>query len=204
MKGGALIKQAEVIKKLTDRELLLNLYVTQGILLFIALLLSWWWQGSPLAVFHAISFRLDHVIIGAAFGILVVVVEIFLYWMLPSKWFDDGGINKRVFAGRHPVHIAVLSFVVAFSEEVLFRGILQTQFGIWIASFIFAIIHFRYLSNAFLFLFTVTLSFSLGLLYLYTGNLLSVITAHFIIDFLLGLMLRFQKDTDRSDFTNGE
>ncbi|MCE7791049.1 CPBP family intramembrane metalloprotease [Salipaludibacillus sp. CUR1] len=187
-------KQAEIVKKLTDRELLLNLYVTQLVFLVIALLLSWWWFGSVFAFTQFIEFRYDHLLIGLGFGLSIVLIEIVLYKLLPEKWFDDGGINKRVFSNRHPLHILFISIIVAVSEEVMFRGVIQSQFGIWIASITFALIHFRYLSNLFLFSFTVFLSFSLGLLFLYTENLLTVITAHVVIDFLLGLLLRYDSD----------
>jgi membrane protease YdiL (CAAX protease family) len=98
-----------------------------------------------------------------------------------------------VFSNLHPVHIGFLSLIVAMSEEILFRGVLQSQFGIWIASLLFALVHFRYLSNLFLFTITIGLSFSLGILFFLTENLLTVIVAHFVIDFILGLLIRYQK-----------
>ncbi|WP_416149678.1 lysostaphin resistance A-like protein [Salipaludibacillus sp. HK11] len=184
-------KQAELIAKLTDKELLLNLYVTQIAMLGIAILLSWL-LGNPLLPFDYFYFHINHLLIGLIFGVIIVLIEVFLYQKLPRSWFDDGGINERIFSNRHPVHIGVLSLLVASSEEILFRGLLQSQFGIWVASFLFAVIHFRYLTNKFLLLFTVVLSFSLGALFLFTENLLTVIVAHFVIDFLLGLFIRLK------------
>lgn len=188
-------KQAELIKKLTDRELLLNLYITQVMMLVVAVLLSWL-LGDPLLPLDYVYFHWDHVLIGLVFGFFVVFSELLLYKKIPRKWFDDGGINERIFSNLPPLHIGVLSLIVAISEEMLFRGFFQSQFGIWVASLLFALVHFRYLSNIFLFSITVGLSFALGGLFLITQNLLTVIIAHFVIDFVLGLLIRFQKQQD--------
>jgi len=188
-------KQAELIKKLTDRELLLNLYVTQIAILVVAILISWL-LGNPFIPLTYLFLQWDHVLIGVIFGVIVVLLEVFLYKKVPKKWFDDGGINQRVFSNLHPVHIVFLSLIVATSEEILFRGVLQSQFGIWMASLLFALVHFRYLSNIFLFSITVALSFSLGGLFLLTENLLTVIVAHFVIDVILGLLIRYENKNE--------
>lgn len=191
-------KQAELIKKLTDRELLLNLYVTQITMLVVAILISWL-LGNPFIPLTYLFLQWDHVLIGVIFGVIVVLLEVLLYKKIPEKWFDDGGINKRVFSNLHPVHIVFLSLIVATSEEILFRGVLQSQFGIWVASLLFALVHFRYLSNIFLFSFTVALSFSLGGLFLLTENLLTVIVAHFVIDVILGLLIRNENKNETKE-----
>jgi len=191
-------KQAELIKKLTDRELLLNLYVTQITMLVVAILISWL-LGNPFIPLTYLFLQWDHVLIGVVFGVIVVLLEVLLYKKIPEKWFDDGGINKRVFSNLHPVHIVFLSLIVATSEEILFRGVLQSQFGIWVASLLFALVHFRYLSNIFLFSFTVALSFSLGGLFLLTENLLTVIVAHFVIDVILGLLIRNENKNETKE-----
>ncbi|MGJ9384859.1 lysostaphin resistance A-like protein [Salipaludibacillus sp. CF4.18] len=186
-------KQSELIKTLTDKELLQNLYLTQMTILVIGIVISKWLTGRWFSPLDNIHFQIEHILMGFVIGLSVVFLELILYKILPSSWFDDGGINSRIFLKRSPLHILVLTVVIAFSEEFLFRGVLQTNFGLWIASFLFAIIHIRYLSNLFLFSFTVLLSISLGFLYYFTDNLLTVIVAHFTIDFILGLMIRYSK-----------
>jgi len=73
---------------------------------------------------------------------------------------------------------------------MLFRGVIQQHTNVWIASLIFALVHYRYLFNPFLFFNVTLLSFLIGLLYEYTANLYVTITAHFIIDFLLGIYIK--------------
>ena len=184
-------KQSEIIKQLSDRELLLKLYVSQFIMLLVAMVLSRFLFGSWFYPLTLISWNVYHVLIGVLAGLFVVFLEIIAVKFLPESWFDDGGVNERVFQGRSPLHIAFLSVVIGFSEEVLFRGVLQTSFGIIPASIIFALIHFRYLQNYFLFTFTVSISFYIGFLYFITGNLLTAIICHIVIDMLLGWGLRF-------------
>ncbi|MCD8511488.1 MAG: CPBP family intramembrane metalloprotease [Bacillus sp. (in: Bacteria)] len=186
------MKQAELIKKLSDKELLLNLYFTQLLMLLLAIIGSRVITGSWFFPFTLISWNWNHLFIGIGAALLVVAIEVVLVKVLPSRWFDDGGINERIFRKRSPLHIGFISLVVGFSEEIMFRGLLQSSFGIIPASIVFALIHFRYLSNIFLFTFTVILSFYLGFLFYLTGNLLTVIVCHMLIDMLLGLGIRFK------------
>src|SRR5690625_3487599 len=98
-----------------------------------------------------------------------------------------------MFQNRSIGDIFLLALIIAISEELLFRGIIQTTFGYFIASLIFALVHLRYLKKPVLFLSVLLLSFYIGFLFKITGSLLVTITMHFTIDFLLGLMIRFQK-----------
>ncbi|MDQ0257675.1 membrane protease YdiL (CAAX protease family) [Evansella vedderi] len=186
------MKQADIIKNLTDKELLLNLYFTQFLMLGLALIGSRILTGNWLYPFTFIQWNVNHIIIGITAAVFVVVVELILAKFLPRKWFDDGGINERIFKGRHPLHIGFISLIVGISEEVMFRGLLQTTFGIIPASLIFALIHIRYLHNYFLFSFTILLSFFLGFLFYLTENLLTVIICHMLIDMLLGLCIKYR------------
>ena len=72
--------------------------------------------------------------------------------VLPFRYYDDGGLNERIFRGRSVIEIAVISSVVSIAEEILFRGVIQTHVGLILSSIIFAFVHFRYLFNGYLFL----------------------------------------------------
>ncbi len=180
----------KIIQSLSDKELLLNLYLSQFLMVALALVASRLLFGSWLYPFTLITFSFEAVLYGLLIALAVVLVEFFFVWLLPASWFDDGGVNDRMFRNRSVWHILVISLVVGISEEILFRGVLQTSFGIVFASIVFALIHFRYLQQPFLFCFTVLLSFLLGGVFIWTGNLLTVIVAHFFIDALLGLAIR--------------
>lgn len=192
-------RQAELVKQMSDRDLILNVYATQVIILAVAFLLSFIFWGSPFYWVQSISWSFPAVLIGMAFAVTVVTLEIILDRILPEEWMDDGGINNRLFKNLHPFHILILTAMIGISEEILFRGVLQSQFGLIIASLLFIVVHLRYLSKPFLMGFMTALSFSLGLLFLWTGNLLAVITAHFFIDFFLGLYIRYTHNEQKGD-----
>lgn len=183
-------KQAELIKQLTDRQLSQQLILTQLLLLFVALLLGFiffthWSEFTSLIDFTDKSIWT----LGVPAGILVVVIDLLFMRWLPEKYFDDGGINERIFGALSISAIFGLTALVAISEEILFRGVIQAEFGIWIASLVFAFIHVRYLYNWFLFSNILLLSFFIGIIFEITGNLVVTITMHFVIDLCLGIML---------------
>lgn len=183
-------RQAEAVKALSDRELLLNVYLTQLALLLLSFIIGY-------VLFHELWFLpqvfevkwLDMLMYGGGVAIGVIVIDLILMKVLPESAFDDGGINERIFANRSTFHIAILSFLISVSEELLFRGVLQTHFGLVIASVLFAIIHVRYLTKPVLFILVVGISFLLGVTYEFTGNIAVTITAHFLIDFIMGCLI---------------
>ncbi|WHY75913.1 type II CAAX endopeptidase family protein [Neobacillus sp. WH10] len=189
-------KYNEIIASLTDKELLYHLYLTQIILLAISFILGF-------LLFDHFSYlnqihlgEIDIIAIGIPAGFTVVIIDIGLMKWLPSSYYDDGGLNERIFKNRNVIHIFVIALLVAFSEELLFRGIIQTKVGLILASIIFAIIHYRYLFNWFLFVNIVLLSFFIGIVYEWTGNLAVTIIMHFVIDFLLGIYIKFRRSAD--------
>ncbi|MBV7507170.1 CPBP family intramembrane metalloprotease [Bacillus sp. sid0103] len=196
-------KYFELINGLTDKDLLFHLYMTQVILCFISLLLGFIFFDH-FSYFENIILDDPHIFsIGILAGLTVVILDISLMKWLPSSYYDDGGLNERIFKNRNIFHILIIALFVAFSEELLFRGIIQTKVGLVFASIIFAIIHYRYLFNWFLFTNIVVLSFFIGLIYEWTNNLAVTIVMHFVIDFLLGVYIKFKSPT-RVDDKGGE
>jgi uncharacterized protein len=190
-------KYNELIKGLTDRELLFHLYMTQIILLIITV-------AAGIILYDQFSFMraidfsdIRILLIGVPAGVAVVIVDILLMKWLPSSYYDDGGLNERIFRNRSILHIAWIAAFVAISEELLFRGVIQTKVGLIFASLIFAVIHYRYLFNWFLFINIVLLSFFIGFMYEWSNNLALTMVMHFTIDFLLGLYIKYKHSTDK-------
>lgn len=187
-------KQAELIKQLTDKQLLYNLFLTQIILLTLAFFLGIILFNERSTFFELFIFNdLNILLFGIPAGIIVVLFDVFMMRVTPSSYQDDGGINERIFSSLSYSMIFVVALVVAISEELLFRGVLQTHLGLLWTSIIFAAVHYRYLFNWFLFLNVLVLSFFIGFLFEWTNNLLVTITAHFLIDFILGVLIRRKK-----------
>lgn len=188
------MKQNDLIKQLSDRELNINLLLSQGIFLGIALLLSLFLFDRFSDWTTLFNWDIQEVIyFGVLPAIFIVGVDLLLVRLLPESAFDDGGINERIFANKSISFIFGISLLVAISEEILFRGVIQSTLGYIPASIIFAVVHFRYLRKPVLFMSTLGVSLLIGYLFLITGNLFVPITLHFIVDFLLGLFIRFKK-----------
>ncbi|MGD6853448.1 CPBP family intramembrane glutamic endopeptidase [Bacillus infantis] len=187
-------KHMEIIKELSDKDLLFHLYATQLLLLAISAILGFILFNDFSSFFDLFFWEdLNILYIGAGAGIAVVLADLLLMKIVPASYYDDGGLNERIFRNRNPLHIAVIAAIVAFCEELLFRGVIQTHFGLLVSSIIFAAVHYRYLFNWFLFVNIIVLSFLIGIIYLKTGNLAVTIFMHFLIDFLLGISIRYRK-----------
>lgn len=184
-------KQREIVSNLTDKELLLNVYYTQAIIFLISAGLAFFvfdsWKELGL-LFSPL--RIEFIFLAAGSAVFVVLIDILLEKRLPSDWLDDGGINERVFRTLSLPQLVFICLTVALTEELLFRAVLQTSFGIVVASLIFALIHFRYLDKPILFINVVCVSFLLGGLFWWSGNILVSILAHFLIDLILGFIIR--------------
>ncbi|MCP8968727.1 CPBP family intramembrane glutamic endopeptidase [Ectobacillus ponti] len=185
------MSRKKTLDEFTDRELRLNLYMTQAIILGVSLILG-------LILFQSAAewrrlWRLDWepvLLLGGGAAVLVVALDYMAMKLLPEAWFDDGGINERMFRGLSIPHLLLLTFIIGFAEELLFRGILQTHLGLWLSSLIFAALHLRYVAKPFLFAFVLSISMLFGWLFAWTDNLLVTVFAHFLVDFIMGLHLR--------------
>lgn len=180
----------QLILQMSYRDLLLNLVISQLFFLLLGFGLSFIFFDSLSDWLNLITFSFPEIVAyGVMPGLAVVAVDWILMKYLSEEHYDDGGINKKLFKEAPVNHIFLIALLVAVAEEILFRGVIQTVFGVYIASFLFAFVHFRYLKKPALFLSVIILSFSLGFIYKWTENLLVPIAMHFTIDFVLGLII---------------
>lgn len=191
-------KYTDIVNELTDREIMFHLIATQVLLIVISLILGFFLFDDFTSFWELLKWDDSKIwTVGALSGLVIVNLDILLMRFLPSSYYDDGGLNQRLFQNKSILQIAAIAALVAIGEEVLFRGVLQTHFGLVITSIIFALIHYRYLYNPFLFINIVVLSFFIGYLYEITDNLLVTIVLHFIVDFLLGVIISKKKSHQR-------
>ncbi|WP_186577836.1 CPBP family intramembrane glutamic endopeptidase [Aquibacillus kalidii] len=184
-------KQAEIIQKMTSRQVRHQVYLSQLILLFSGLISGFFLLGTAFWKEMLYWDPINLIYFGFIPGIFVVIIDIVLMRYVPEAYFYDGGINDKIFKNSTIFDVFLIALLVSISEELLFRGVIQSEFGLIIASTLFAVIHVRYLFKPLLFLSIIFLSFGLGILFLVTGNnLLVTVTTHFTIDFFLGLLYR--------------
>ncbi|MBS4173311.1 CPBP family intramembrane glutamic endopeptidase [Bacillus sp. FJAT-49736] len=185
--------QANIIQQLSKKELTFHLVTTQLVLLTISVLLGIFLFKDFSAFFNLFRFDSSIYLIGITNGVLIVLLDLIFMKVLPDRFYDDGGINERIFQDRSIMEIIGLTILIAFSEEILFRGVIQTHFGIIAASIIFALVHIRYWGHWFLILNIVILSFWIGIVYEWSNHhLLTTISMHFIIDLLLGIAMKYR------------
>ncbi|AEI41308.1 CPBP family intramembrane glutamic endopeptidase [Paenibacillus mucilaginosus] len=181
------------VHELDDRMLLVNLYMTQGLVLLIAAVIMLF-QKPSLGSLFSIDNPGTILIWGGSFALIVLAADLLISRWVPPEVTDDGGINKMIFGNRALWHIALLSLIVSICEEVLFRGAIQAAWGPYWTSILFAAIHIRYLQHWLMTGLVFSISYGLGWIYIQTGSLWTPIFAHFLIDFVMGCILRYRRE----------
>ena len=188
------MKQSELIQQLSPKQLRQSLVYTQLIFIVVAM-------AASIFIFDSMTNWLKYIKLipseifyyGVLPGLIIVGIDFILMTFVPKKYQDDGGLNEKIFTDLSIGGIFWITLLIAISEELLFRGVLQTTFGYMTASTIFALVHFRYLRKPVLLISVLFVSFYIGYLFLLTNNLVVTITTHFTIDFLLGLWILYTK-----------
>jgi membrane protease YdiL (CAAX protease family) len=189
--GEIKIKKADP-QQLTDKLLLINLYITQGLTLFIGLIWILLQKRNP---FHILNFpeNIHFVYWGLGLAAIMLVVDFLLTHIVPEDSMDDGGINELLFGNRPLWHIIVIAAIVAVCEELLFRGAIQHSLGPYWTSILFAVIHVRYLRHWIPTGWVFLSSYGLGYIYIHSGSLWAPILCHFIIDVFSGMVIRYRR-----------
>ncbi|GGF87640.1 CPBP family intramembrane glutamic endopeptidase [Paenibacillus abyssi] len=182
------------IDQIDDRLLLINLYVTQALTLIIGLIWILFQHRNPLGLLRFPE-GIEFLYWGIGLAAIVIIVDLLISRWVPEDATDDGGVNERIFRNRPIWHIIALSFIVAVCEEILFRGALQFAIGPYWTSIIFAAIHVRYLRHWIPTGLVFSISYGLGWIYIQTGTLWAPIIAHFVIDLVMGLIIRFRRES---------
>ena len=187
------MKQADIVRQLSSDELKKSVLYTQLLLFSLSIVLSLFFFESFTNWFELFKINTKEILYyGIIPASLIIIIDIFLDMVIPSRFLDDGGINENLFSEQSIFSIFIIAAVVAISEELLFRGVIQTTFGYLFASSLFAIIHIRYLTKPILLLSIIGVSFYIGYLFEVTQNLSVTIVAHFLIDFILGLLMKYK------------
>ena len=93
------MRRIQNLDQIDDRTLYLNLVLTQGILLVIGLLLYYVFlkEKKPLGhLFHLEDLNVA-IMSGVSLAAVTIGVDLILMCWAPKGYFDDGGINERIF-----------------------------------------------------------------------------------------------------------
>lgn len=180
--------------QLNDRMLLVNLYLTQGLTLFIGLIILFFQKRNPLYVLNWPE-NVNFLYWGVGLAVIMFGADMILSHFGSEDSMDDGGINELLFRERPVWHIVVIAAIVALCEELLFRGAIQHGIGPYWTSILFAVIHVRYLRHWLPTAWVFASSYGLGFIYIYTGTIWAPILCHFLIDLVSGLVIKFRRDS---------
>ena len=104
-------KQSDVIKQLSKRELTFHLYITQVIILTISIISSIFFFSRLSIVFHLFKVNSSILSLGVVSGIIIVILDLILMRVLPQHYYDDGGVNEKIFKDRSFLEILFLAAV---------------------------------------------------------------------------------------------
>lgn len=180
-------------EELTDRMLLINLYITQALTLIIGIVWVFLQGRNPIFLFR-LPENTDFLLWGAGLAAAVLIVDLAISRFMPEDVADDGGINERLFRQRPLWHIAIIAAIVSICEEMLFRGAIQHSIGPYWTSIVFAAIHVRYLRHWLPTGLVFSISYGLGFIQMQTGTIWAPVVAHFAIDLAMGCVIRYRRD----------
>ena len=173
-----------------------QLFMSSGVLVLLAFGLSLL-TGLPHSVGHVnLNVVLVGSILGTALFIIMALVGVFLQRYVYS-YLELMRELRKLFKTLNWPTIIVISIMAGVSEELLFRGVLQSYLvekssvllGIIASSALFGLMHFY---NRFYILLTFLVGLFLGWLYYFTGSLLLVVVLHAVYDVLaFGALVKF-------------
>jgi membrane protease YdiL (CAAX protease family) len=121
----------------------------------------------------------EGVLYGLAAAVLTVSGGLVVYRLVPVMRRIASEVAPRVVDPANELQLVFVALLSGFGEEILFRGVVQQEFGLVVAAVVFGLVHVgpdrRYLVWTLWALFA---GFLLGGLYELTGALLAPVTAH--------------------------
>jgi len=136
--------------------------------------------------------RIEFFVFGALSGVLLSIVGLVMTKVESFKAFNQlvYEIMGPLFAHSKIIDIALIAAASGFCEEVFYRGVLQTEFGIIIASLIFGLCHFAGMQFYLYVIWAALAGYLFGLLFEISHSLWLPITAHAFSNFVSIIILR--------------
>ncbi|MCG1026161.1 MULTISPECIES: CPBP family intramembrane glutamic endopeptidase [Dehalobacter] len=171
----------EISKKMLG----LNILLSQVILIVIALGLWVILKSLDREIVLAEMFKMDSLskaIITLAVGsaVLIALQFFFLKYLPKESLFDE--INLILMDKFSLKELFPIFFLGAFSEEFLFRGMIQPILGLWLTAVVFTLIHYRYWRQVFILVEVFLMGTFLGVTYAVSLTLWVPVLCHFIVN----------------------
>ncbi len=179
-----------------QRDIVLLVAISEMVLA--AIFFVWQWYHG-LALFPVMPSSV-HLLEGAVHAGVLFAVNIFVLSVIVRRSREDSSFRHFIDCVVHPLAAElsllaalVVSVFAGIGEELFFRGVLQSELGLLVASVLFAVLHFgtalkRYpVVVCFYFL----IGLYIGVVFEENGSLWTVILMHALYDFLALVYLRF-------------
>lgn len=179
--AGKDVTAMEISKKMLG----LNILLSQVILIVIALGLWVILKSLDREIVLAEMFKMDSLskaIITLAVGsaVLIALQFFFLKYLPKESLFDE--INLILMDKFSLKELFPIFFLGAFSEEFLFRGMIQPILGLWLTAVVFTLIHYRYWRQVFILVEVFLMGTFLGVAYAVSLTLWVPVLCHFIVN----------------------
>ena len=145
---------------------------------------------------------------GLGFGVLAAVVLALAHWYLLVRAPETSGVRairrlyhdslKPTFGQLGWLDLVVISVAAGIGEEMLFRGVLQPEVGVWLASLIFGLMHTGGSGTLAFGLWVAVMGLVLGGLAIWTGGLLAPVVAHAVYDAAAMTYIRWDAGAEAS------
>jgi uncharacterized protein len=171
-----------VFMRVQQRYLLNRALLVEGALLAIALA---WAFVAKIPLRQMCAPNAGHLALGVGLGCALLAVNLFTLtvgarycaWCRRMKSLIEHDVAP-LFRGFSVWAALMLAALSGISEEILFRGVLQTQFGLIAASIIFGLAHIWRRDAVVYGVYATVIGAGFGLVYLLTQNLCAPILAH--------------------------
>ncbi len=164
--------------------------LSEGFLLCLAVMLGWYFN---LPFWSQLEFDVIDIILGIS---LALIFATFAIWALKSNWAiftqlrNDTLTFVKILENLSVGSIILVALAAGVCEEVLFRGGFQPLFMDWLgllpglvlASLLFGLFHMISVSYV---IYVSVFGLILGCMYIWSGNLIGPIIAHFIYDLIM-------------------
>ncbi len=175
------------------KELILIVTVIEGILLGIAFL---WCFLAKINPFNQLFIDFSNILYGAAGAFVLLSANYFALSVL-SKYIDFFGRLKIIYGELSVIAANIdmpsalyLAIISGFTEEFFFRGLLQQEYGIILASVLFGLFHIANAKTLVYGIYAGAVGFFLGWLFIFTGNLLVPVLVHILNNYFAFLHMK--------------
>lgn len=187
-----IIEQTEIPGEI-QKKVFLIVVLTQGVAFVIALI---WGSLRSIFWWKTICFNGKSLLWGALLGLALALLNLIVYNQGKKISFTHFGwiLEKLMYPMFRSIRIHeifIIAFLSGFCEESLFRGTIQKEWGIIVASLIFGLLHTGARRLIVMGIWTALLGMILGFAYEKTGNLLIPMIAHLTNNLVNLIYLRY-------------